>query len=971
MNHKITFSVYNKWNNALPLGNGKMGAMVFFDDHKLHIALNDYDCYYPALGQYAENNTRPKRKTYAELCDRVDKARADGNADTSHYLHTLYPASMESRPTYKGTSYPMAGEIVIPLCESLRDFSLELDIEAATVSFTAKNGDAIAGAKIWIPKTAHGIFVEFSGTDLWGEAEITKPADIGMSGYKTESGADGSIKWLRTTLRDGEFIFETVFQLVEKFNQLKTKILVATVSPDGTRPLHESLLQKYDAFAMEHASQWQKFWRTSIRLPDYFLETLWHLHIYLIECASGRGGKYIEQACGLNGLWDIRRPSLWGSMWYWDVNIQEAFWPVFSANKLELGKLFCDGYLRYAESIAEYTKDVYGVEGWALDYPHTLYSCIQPWCAQFLWQYYRYSGDIEFLRQQAYPVFVKQIKMFAHIAQMGDDGKLHILYDISPEQGPISQDSVITIATVKWLIKFTLEAAEILECPQTEKDEFNRLLKLLPEYAKTECGTRFKDSALAQDNLFLRHPSVLMPIFPAEELSRHSPEDMRRLAFNTLKFAAANTEMGVFGFGWLASAAAKMGEGTAALRILYEQGIDNLIHTNGMGYEESERFINHCLITKMPMYPPAMMEQSGGIVMAVNNMLMQAGEFIELFPALPNGVDNINTPLVQYNQHREYMDGKYPAWDECEFSRMLAPGGFEVSARKCDGKIAWVKIESLRGGKLKLMLPDGLVEKDMEAGEVWEWGIGSSLRGTKQSSGHYSQKQNRVDCFVGKSPPRNDGQTLCHTAALTNRRIFLGEDRHTAFYKSIDSFTCAYTMGNTRQYTMTPYVFDFTNPGQPKKNYDDVYRKNFCVSGQAIVFFGAPTVCGANVYSPNLGYGFAKSKRLAITDRSVPDSLRKDFVESAAYNEFLIELPRGKYNLLLISGDECEESQTNIITPHNGGRITGEIMPPGHYQSKVVPFMHEKDGIFRIILFSEVGRKWKLNALFLSKEYVY
>ena len=959
MNHQIKFDdVYNNWNNALPLGNGKMGAMIFFKGHSLHIALNHYDYYYPVLSRYASTKSTPKYRTYDDLCSLVDKARAEGNVPTSHYLHTLYPTPESSRPAYKGTSFPMAGEIVIPLCKNLTEFTLWLDIEMATVFFRAKNGSGNikkeAGAKIWIAKTADAFFMEQKESEagLWGNAEIIKPSDIGTDGYKIEVGETAHptsdsepAKWMRINIR--EIVFETAFQLTNN-SQQKNKLLTATISQSNCLPYLQKLSSGHNALALEHARMWQEFWRTSIRLPDYFLETLWHLHIYLIECASGKGGKYIEQACGLNGLWDIRRPSLWGSMWYWDVNIQEAFWPVFSANKLELGKLFCDGYLRYAENIEEYTKGVYGIDGWALDYPHTLYNCIQPWCTQFLWQYYKYSGDIEFLRDSAYPVFQKQISFFKHIAKLGDDGKLHINYDISPEQGPISQDSVITIACIKWLLVYAIKSADLLNRSNDEKEEFRRLLELLPEYEKTDCGTRWKDSALAQDDLFYRHPSILMPIFPAEEISKNSPEDIKKLALNTLKFVASNTEMGVFGFGWLSCAAAKMGEGSAALRILYEQGIDNLIHSNGMGYEESERFINHCLITKMPMYPPAMTEQSGGIVMAVNTMLLQADDFIEVFPAVPNGVDNLKTHHVQYNQHRDYLGGNYPAWEDCEFANMLAPGGFEVSARMQGGEVTWVKVVSLHGGKMKIMLPSGLVEKEMAEGEIWEYG------GAKAT------------CPEVPYSPK-----LIRTAALTNRRIFLGEDRHTEFYKTIDSFTCAYTMGNSRQYTMTPYVFDFTLPSQPKKNYDDVYRKNFCVSGNAIVFFGAPVSHGAAAYSPNLGYGFANAESLAIIDRAAPDSLRKDFVESAESNEFLIELPRGKYNLLLISGDECEESQTNIMTPHNGGVITGEIMSPGLYQCKIVPFIHENDGVFRIALSSEIGHKWKLNALFLSKDYAY
>ena len=50
MEHQICFQdVETGWHNALPLGNGKMGAMVYYADRSLHIALNHYDCYYCLL----------------------------------------------------------------------------------------------------------------------------------------------------------------------------------------------------------------------------------------------------------------------------------------------------------------------------------------------------------------------------------------------------------------------------------------------------------------------------------------------------------------------------------------------------------------------------------------------------------------------------------------------------------------------------------------------------------------------------------------------------------------------------------------------------------------------------------------------------------------------------------------------------------------------------------------------------------
>ena len=968
---RISFEgMENHWNTALPLGNGKMGGMVFFEQKTLHIALNHYDCYYPVLPRYAKKKEMPAVDTYKDICARVDQARREPGYEYSHYNNILHPVLPGSRPSYSTTSYPMAGEILLPLTMDMdsHDFSLVLDTTKAIVEFHAKWKNKEAGARIWIAHKTDGLFIELMQSEegLWGNAELIIPSVRGMGGYNINKGGESGIQWIRTSFKleaeldpDNIITIETAVAASQNIlaacvsrdsavDRVRSLLEVGTLKEEGILKDAETLkeegilkdtgmLKKVETLREEHSAFWKDFWRSRVELPDKFLETLWYLHVYLMGCASGLGSSYPEQACGLNGLWDIRRPSLWGSMWYWDVNIQEAFWPVFSINHPELGKLFCDGYVRYEKDILDFAQNVYDTKEWALDYPHMLYNCIQPWCAQFLWQYYSYSGDMDFLREKAYPVFQRQIHFFKEIAVLDEFGILHINYDISPEQGPVTRDSVITIATVRQLLKYAVKVARILERPKDEAEEYTRLLSILPEYATTGSGKRFRDSAYAPEDLFLRHPSVLMPIFPAEEIGRHSSGKMREIGENTLRYAIDHTEIGMFGFGWLACAAARLWTGEDVLRIIYERGLDYILHTNGLCYEESERFINYCLITKPPLYPPAMTEPSGGLVMAVNMMLMQSEDYIEVFPAVPAD------------------------WHDIGFSGLMAPGGFVISAERAAGKTIWIQVTAEREGMLSLMLPENLnpsgketvYQKDMLAGE-------SISFGTPGEKG-----QDTVADQQGRAIS-NGVQT--RQAAFTGRRIYLGENRHTAFHKAVDAFACPYLMGYTHRYPMTQYVFDFCD-GSNAKDYDSVYHKEFYQAGRSQVFFGGPKPIGAFRYTEDTGYGFSSIKGLAIRDRGYPDDIRRDFVEGDEDNEFWMELPGGKYNLLVVSGDESSQSMTHLFFPAIHGRIMGEITAPGHYQCRMIPFVQERDGIFRLCLSTEEGHKWKLNAMFLNKEY--
>ena len=99
--------------------------------------------------------------------------------------------------------------------------------------------------------------------------------------------------------------------------------------------------------------------------------------------------------------------------------------------------------------------------------------------------------------------------------------------------------------------------------------------------------------------------------------------------------------------------------------------------------------------------------------------------------------------------------------------------------------------------------------------------------------------------------------------------------------------------------------------------------------------------------------------------RNAPDVLRCDFAEGTADAEFIIEAPRGQYELLLISGDTNEDSVT-VAECANSRRIGGSVIPKGCFQCELIPIIQEYDEPIRIHLSTRPGYRWKLNALLLN-----
>lgn len=98
------------------------------------------------------------------------------------------------------------------------------------------------------------------------------------------------------------------------------------------------------------------------------------------------------------------------------VNIQAAFAGVFSSNHLELGKVFSDGLLSYWELVKNFAKNTHDLPGAAIDYPYFMYYCVFPWRAQYLWAYYEYSKDADYLKQ-VYPMFLDLCEFAAALFQ--------------------------------------------------------------------------------------------------------------------------------------------------------------------------------------------------------------------------------------------------------------------------------------------------------------------------------------------------------------------------------------------------------------------------------------------------------------------------------------------------------------------------------------------------------------------------
>ena len=997
--HSIVFkNCENSWKNALPLGNGCFGAMAFWQDGSLSLPLNHYEVYYNISSAVLPEDKLKATSTSADPggVHRSYRERADRNqpkdGEPFYYYRMNKPDHVGYATRETVGSYPSTGEMRFEMSSALQDESslLALDLADASVrldiggklrveSYIARKDVSVThihqSERGLLPK----IYMEYPAardrdypdvavmqidghTFAWtAEMMLSGTKPFRFAGIIRLCGASGSLEKNAITLSDAGEDFTVLCTVLTEWRY-------ADPLADGIR-LTDEYEKSLETLRKEHRTYWSEFFsRSRISLPDKFLERVYYINQYALDCSSGKDGVMKHHACGLNGLWDIRHPNLWGSMWYWDVNIQAAFAGVFSSNRLDLGKVFSDGLLTYTGLAEKFAKNTHGMSGAALDYPYTDYYCVWPWCAQYLWAQYEYSQDKEYLKNEAYPLFRKLCLFALDLFEYDESRGEYVVYpDISPEQGPLAHNTVITVSSVKYMLKFTLEAAEILGDTSSFVDDCRRLYEGLPAYPTVtdDYGTRLLDSEDAPANLWIRHPSMLMPVFPTGEIDLTSSPEMIDIARNTITFLEEHCEIGVFQVSWLAAAAARLGNGQKALRLLYEMGMDHLLRSNGLAAEENERFMNYCLIMRQPLYYPCMMEFTGEMLAAVNEMLLQShGGLIRLFPAMPDGDPEYDRMIRHGYSLHEYDDrcNHYPAWTDVRFDRMLARGAFEVSAELKDARISWAKITSRVGGTVRITSPYSLDGAVVFCGDTAvECTLTDNILSFETETGcSYEIRCAGIPTEYADTCGERD--VLTHLA-YTKRRIYIGENEETEYEKKLDSFIRDWYLGNVRLENHTVYKFDFG--GTEEKDYSQMlFRQGFAAEEMLVkaMKFLRPST---DAFTVRRGYGFDSADNLQNVDRGAPDALRQDFAEGDAPAEFLIEVPRGQYELLVISGD-AEEDSVTALEAVGGRSCGGNVVKAGTWQCELIPIIHERDGMITLRLSTKPGYKWKLNAILMN-----
>lgn len=1037
--HQITYkNAPSDWDEALPIGNGHFGAMIYQDQSRLVCASNHYDVHYKKRYMYskkyhyeklAEQTGQSVRESQIDYFKNLKKEalRVHENKDDpaySYYTALMNPYMREGYGVDRqGAANPVSGEIIYRFCDEMaqaENFESRLDIEEGAHSFAAELGSRRLDMRTVIPREKDAVITEIAQRgNMISKIILSLPIHYGsdiLCEYRKIN--ENTVCFVASFFPDGDkgtynpFYFihalhvdgckslsaeagencAAIYVSGDNFNVIScvvTELGMENTTDDKTEKdvakwlvgrasdIIAGCVDNMDTLIGGHKDYWRGFFdKSGICLPDKMLENLWYFNLYALSCCNGEGAVLYEQACGLNGLWDIMQPTQWGSLWYWDVNIQQAFWPIYTANHLEMGRPFYDGLLSYVDEAKKHSERVYGMAGIASDYPHIFYMCIWPWCAQFFDMHYKFSGDTDFLKEKAYPLYCGILEFYEQYLDYDPSlGKYSIFPDISPEQGPLTRDSAITVSCLKKLLVCAIEAGGVLGENPEKIGKWEDIYGKLPAYAigETEKHGKFiKDSPWVENDQYLAHGSVLMPIYPIGEFNRLSPPEVWQIARNTIKYADEKLCFSTHAFAWEAAALARLGLGADAARCLYEKGIHFAMRANGFFAEETDRWIQHCLVACPPVYNPPLVEGGSATVAAVNEMLLQsANGIMQVFPAVPDGrfsldgegknkLDKVykKDGNIRRDIHRDFN------WDECSFTGLLAEGGFEVSAWYKNG-CARIEIFSKLGKTAKISNP---FKDDNFTIESINGSMPKHIVANNVISFETEAKMTYVLSVPGKpcSAANETHDSLHVYVSPSGRRVFLGKDADTSYYRALDDFVHDYYQADAPSSRVTLYKLDFTVPEKMKmKDYRKVLMPQYHACGKMGLAFRCLSV--SNLYSPRSEFGWKQNGSLIYFDsnENMPDPLRRDGIGSRETCTLCVHLAKGKYALLVVSGSPDKETMT-ILRVGNSAFAPPKAQKAGCFDVSVVLFDHDKNGPAEIEFSAADQVGWQVCALMIN-----
>jgi len=264
-------------------------------------------------------------------------------------------------------------------------------------------------------------------------------------------------------------------------------------------------------------------------VPTALVQTMFDYGRYLLICSSGDG----RWPANLQGIWNGDYTPAWSADYHNDENLQMNYWQALPGNLPETTLPFFDYHERFLDDYRENAQKVYGCRGILVPIAQTTHGAVHPgpwvnwtagagWLGQLFYDYYLFTGDRDFLRERAVPWLKETALFYEDFLFEGPDGRLVFSPSLSPENKPrcpgaslATVNAAMDAAVCRETLENLCEACGLLQIEPDGVARWQAMLEKLPGYEVNEDGAmcEWLHPALP-DNYRHRHLSHLYPVFP-------------------------------------------------------------------------------------------------------------------------------------------------------------------------------------------------------------------------------------------------------------------------------------------------------------------------------------------------------------------------------------------------------------------------------------------------------------------------